>query len=71
MVMEGFSMPNVDALTDGELLQLAKAMKTLQECVQLTMWARVQRLKGDVSSALANENQCHGLWLTLPEWAKW
>ena len=69
--MEGFSMPNVEALSDAELLELSKVLRNLHTYTKVQALARVYRMKGDIGAALGREKWCTLLYNDLPEWAKW
>ena len=64
-------VPNLDCLSNRELLECSKHYETLSQYSELILSARLSRLSGAVQSALKMENEAERLYSTLPEDWRW
>ncbi len=69
--IEGFSVPNIDALSDEDLVTLANVLGTLSDyCVECIV-ARDYRKAGEIDAAVRTEKYSEFIYSELPNWARW
>lgn len=66
-----FDVPNLDTEDAGDLAQFAATLDLLTRYVRLKATAQTFRARGEITTALKFEQQCDGVYKSLPTWAKW
>lgn len=64
-------IPNIDAMSREELVELQKGLSALERYVRSRHAAIKARLEGDIQHALYCERVCEGFYKHLPDWARW
>ncbi|WP_448168666.1 hypothetical protein [Burkholderia ambifaria] len=64
-------VPNIDALSLDELVQLQRGLSQLERYVRARHAAVKARQAGDIAHATHCEQVCDGFYKHLPEWARW
>lgn len=66
-----FEIPNLDCLSENDLIDLEPVMRELAEYCKYKSAAMRWRKEGYVGQARAYEDTCDRIYKNLPEWAKW
>jgi len=69
----GFQVPNLDDTTCNpkEYLDTASVLENLSKYLRHKAAAQIARKRGNMTTAIMNDQKCDALFKKLPDWARW